>query len=55
MTVTNLTTAYAALSLGLACTERREVIVKQELHIALVKHVIDELLVKFRTEGDSGQ
>ncbi len=53
MTVTNLTTAYAALGLGLTRAERGEVIVEQEAHVALVEHIIYHLLIKFRTEGNS--
>ena len=53
MAVTNLTTAYAALGLGLTCAERGEVIVEQELHIAALQHIVDELLVKLGAESTS--
>jgi len=53
--VTNLTTAYAALSLSLACAERGEIIVQEELHIALVEHVVNKLFVELGAEGDGGQ
>src|SRR5574344_122085 len=36
MTMTNLTTAYTALSLSLACTERREVVVQHETLVTLL-------------------
>ena len=53
MAVTDLTTAYATLGLGLTCTERGEVIVQQELHVAMLQHIVNELLVELRTEGTS--
>ena len=55
MAVTNLTTAYATLGLGLTRAERWEVIVEQEALIALVEHIVNQLLVEFGTEGDGGQ
>jgi hypothetical protein len=55
MSVTNLTTTYAALSLGLTCAERREVIVKEETLIAMLQHIVNEFLVKFRAERTGTQ
>ena len=51
MAVTDLTTTYATLSLGLTCTERGEVIVQQEFHIAMLQHIVNKLLVEFCTES----
>ena len=50
MAVTDFTTAHAALRLGLSRGERREVIVQQETHLALVEYFVDNLLVQLRTE-----
>ncbi len=55
MAVAYLAAAYAALCLSLACTERREVIVEEEAHVAPVKHIVNELLVKLGAEGDGCQ
>ena len=49
--MTNLTAAYAALGLGFTRTEGREVIVEQETHVALVKHIVNHLLIQFGTKG----
>ena len=46
VTVANLAAAYATLCLGLAGTERWEVIVKDETHVALVEHVVHHFLVE---------
>ena len=51
MTVTDLTTANATLGLGLTRTEWGEVIVQQELHVSMLQHIVNELLVEFRTES----
>ena len=53
--MTNLTTAYAALSLGLACGEGREVVVQEEAHVRAVEDVIHELLVELGAEGDGAE
>ena len=50
MAVTDLTTAYAALSLSLACAERREVVVEEETLVAALEHVVNELLVHLCAE-----
>ena len=55
MTMTYLTTAYTALSLGLACRERREIVMQQETHIALVQHIVHHLLVQLGTQCCSRQ
>ena len=51
VTVTNLTTAYAALSLSLTCREWREVIVKEEALVALLEHTVDKLLIHLCTKS----
>ena len=51
MTVTNLTTAYATLSLSLTCREWREVIVKEEALVALLEHTVDKLLIHLCTKS----
>ena len=53
--MTNLTTTYAALSLGLTRTERWEVIVQQETLITVLQHIVNEFLIKFRTQGTGAQ
>ena len=53
--VTNLTTACAALRTGFAGGEGREVIVKQEAVGTVVQHIVDDLLVQFRAQGDGGE
>jgi hypothetical protein len=54
--VANLTTAYAALSLGFARREGGKVVVEEEAVVTLTERVIDHLLVEFRAErtGDKG-
>ena len=46
-----LAASYASLSLSLARTERREVIVEKEALVALVEHVVNHLLVEFCSES----
>ena len=55
MTVTDLTTTDATLSLSLSRTERWEVIMQQETLVALVEHVIHEFLIELGTQGDRCQ
>jgi hypothetical protein len=50
VSVTNLTTTYATLSLSLTRTEWGEVIVKEEALIALVEHIVNHLLIEFGTQ-----
>ena len=50
MAVTNLTTAYTALSLSLARCEWWEVVVEQEAHLAAIQHIVHNLLIEFRTQ-----
>ena len=50
MAVTNLTTTYATLCLGLTRAEGREVVVQQELHEAAVENIVNQLLVELRAE-----
>ena len=52
MAVTNLTTPNTALSLGFAGREGGEVIVQQEALLAMHQHVVDNLLVELRTQGN---
>ncbi len=53
--VTDLTTSHATLCLGLACGEGREVIVQQETLLALVQHIVHNLLVERGAEGGCHQ
>ena len=50
MAVTNLTTTYTALSLGLTCGEGGEVVVKEETHVALVEYIVHQFLIQFGTQ-----
>ena len=50
MAVTDLAAAYATLGLGLTGTEWREVIVKEEAHVALVEHIVHHLLIELCSE-----
>ena len=51
MAVTNLATAYTALSLGLTGREGWEVVVEQEALIASLQHVVYQLLVELGTQS----
>ena len=51
VTVTDFTTTYTALSASFTGREGREVIVKEEAHVALIEYIVHHLFVKFRTEG----
>ena len=53
--MTDFTTADATLCLGLTGREGREVVVKEETHVALVQHVVYHLLIKFGTQGGGAQ
>ena len=55
VTVTDFTTANATLCFGFAGGEGREVVVKEEAHVALVQHVVHHLFVEFGAEGGSGE
>ena len=55
MTVTDFATTYAALSTSFTCREGREVVVKEEAHVALVQHIVHHLFVELRAEGGCGQ
>ena len=55
MTVTNLTTTYTTLGLSLTRTEWGEIIVEKEALIAALQHIVNELLVEFRTKGTGAQ
>ena len=55
MSVTDLTTTQAALSLGLTCAERREVVVEQETLVVLIQHVIYHLLIILGTQCNRAQ
>ena len=55
MAVTNLATAYAALCLGLAGGEGREVVVEQKALVLVDEHIVDELLVQLGAQRTGGQ
>ena len=55
MAVSNLTTAYAALCLGLAGGEGREVVVKQETLVFAYENVVNQFLVQFGTQRTGSQ
>ena len=53
--VADFATAYAALCLGFAGREGREVIVQEETLGTLVENVVHHLFVEFCTEGNGGE
>ena len=55
VTVADLAAAQAAGGFGLACRERREIIVQHELLGTLYQHFVLDLLVHLRTEGHRSQ
>ena len=50
--MSNLTTSYAALRLGLTCCERREVVVEHELLVVLDEDLVGLLHIHLGSEGD---
>ena len=53
--MTDLTTSDAALRLCLASGERREIIMENELLVALDEHLVHFLHIELGTEGYRGQ
>ncbi len=53
--VADFATAYAALCLGFAGGEGREVVVQQEAFATLVEHIVQDFFVQLCAEGDGGQ
>ena len=53
--MSNLTTAYTTLCLGLACRERWEIVVEKEPLVITLQSAINEFLIKFGTQGGCGQ
>ena len=50
-----LAASHAALCLGLAGAEGREVVVQQESHVALVEHVVHQFLIQFGAQCHRGE
>ena len=53
--MSDFATSDAALGLGLTGGEGREVVVEEELHVALVEDIVHHLLVEFGAESGGGE